>query len=91
MLSEITLHLYDGEQHELMHGLHRGRFDWRWSTIWSSAIRSIKNGSMPRITLRAAAAAHPLAQKAQVTLQELSREPMILPMRSPVKIILSHL
>ncbi|VFS88037.1 Morphology and auto-aggregation control protein [Kluyvera cryocrescens] len=24
---EITLHLYDGEQHELMHGLHRGRFD----------------------------------------------------------------
>lgn len=46
---EITLHLYDGEQHELMHGLHRGRFDWRWFTIWSSAIRSIKSGSMPRI------------------------------------------
>lgn len=46
---EITLHLYDGEQHELMHGLHRGRFDRRWSTIWSLATRSIKNGLTPRI------------------------------------------
>jgi DNA-binding transcriptional LysR family regulator len=27
MYPEITLQLYDGEQHELMHGLHRGRFD----------------------------------------------------------------
>ncbi|MEJ1268803.1 hypothetical protein WDV93_23180 [Pantoea ananatis] len=23
---DITIELYDGEQHELMHGVHRGRF-----------------------------------------------------------------
>lgn len=29
---EITIKIYDGEQHEIAHGLHRGRFDWLFST-----------------------------------------------------------
>ena len=52
MYPEITLQLYDGEQHELLNAPHK-----------------------PYALLPAS---HPLAQKKSVTLQELSREPMIL-------------
>ncbi len=76
---EITLHLYDGEQHELMHGLHRGRFDL--ALVYDLELgHSINKERLnaPHKPYALLPAAHPLAQKAQVTLQELSREPMIL-------------
>ena len=55
---EITLQLCDGEQHELMHGLHRGRFDLALVYDLGLAIRSIKNGSTPRINPTLLPAAH---------------------------------
>ncbi|STV34927.1 transcriptional regulator [Klebsiella pneumoniae] len=87
---EITLHLYDGEQHELMHGLHRGRFDL--ALVYDLELgHSINKERLnaPHKPYALLPAAHPLAQKAQVTLQELSREPMILLDAVPSKIILS--
>jgi hypothetical protein len=89
-VSEITLQLYDGEQHELMHGLHRGRFDL--ALVYDLELgHSINKERLnaPHKPYALLPAAHPLAQKAQVTLQELSREPMILLDAVPAKIILS--
>jgi hypothetical protein len=61
---EITLQLYDGEQHELMHGLHRGASIWRWSTIWSWAIPFNKELlNAPHKPYALLPASHPLAQK----------------------------
>ncbi len=76
---DITLQLYDGEQHELMHGLHRGRFDLAFlydlelgNTIKKEALNA------PHKPYALLPESHPLARKSAVTLQELSREPMIL-------------
>lgn len=76
---DITLQLYDGEQHELMHGLHRGRFDLAFlydlelgNTIKKEALNA------PHKPYALLPESHPLARKNIVTLQELSREPMIL-------------
>ncbi|STR39583.1 transcriptional regulator [Klebsiella michiganensis] len=79
MYPEITLQLYDGEQHELMHGLHRGRFDLALVydlELGHSIHKELLNA--PHKPYALLPASHPLAQKKCVTLQELSREPMIL-------------
>ncbi len=64
---------------ELIHGLHRGRFDL--ALVYDLELgHSINKERLnaPHKPYALLPAAHPLAQKAQVTLQELSREPMIL-------------
>jgi DNA-binding transcriptional LysR family regulator len=74
-----TLQLYDGEQHELMHGLHRGRFDL--ALVYDLELGHSVNKEMlnaPHKPYALLPASHPLAQKNSVTLQELSHEPMIL-------------
>jgi DNA-binding transcriptional LysR family regulator len=75
----FAIQLYDGEQHELMHGLHRGRFDLAFlydlelgNTIHKQALNA------PHKPYALLPASHPLAQQATVTLQALSQEPMIL-------------
>ena len=71
--------LYDGEQHELMHGLHRGRFDL--ALVYDLELGHSVNKEMlnaPHKPYALLPASHPLAQKNSVTLQELSHEPMIL-------------
>lgn len=76
---DITIELYDGEQHELMHGLHRGRFDLAFlydleldNTIQKTALNA------PHKPYALLPVNHPLAQRTRVTLRELSQEPMIL-------------
>lgn len=76
---EITLQLYDGEQHELMHGLHRGRFDLALLydlELGHTIHKELLNA--PHQPYALLPASHPLARKKSVTLQELSKEPMIL-------------
>jgi len=76
---DITVELYDGEQHELMHGLHRGRFDLAF--LYDLDLdHSIKKEPLnaPHKPYALLPAAHLLAQQPTVTLQQLSREPMIL-------------
>jgi DNA-binding transcriptional LysR family regulator len=90
MYPDITLQLYDGEQHELMHGLHRGRFDL--ALVYDLELGHSINKEMlnaPHKPYALLPASHPLAQKNSVTLQELSHEPMILLDAVPSKIILS--
>lgn len=63
---EITLHLYDGEQHELMHGLHRVASTALDSAGLRSGARPFdqRTAQCPINPIRAALpAAHPLAQK----------------------------
>ncbi|WP_313549261.1 LysR family transcriptional regulator [Pseudomonas sp.] len=76
---EITIQLYDGEQHELMHGLHRGRFDlaFLYDLELGDSINKERLNA-PHKPYALLPAAHPLARKKAVTLKELSREPMIL-------------
>nr|WP_159308180.1 LysR family transcriptional regulator [Klebsiella pneumoniae] len=71
---EINIQLYDGEQHELMHGLHRGRFDMAF--LYDLDLDKPLNA--PHKPYALLPAAHPLAKKSAVTLQELASEPMIL-------------
>ncbi|PMC11598.1 LysR family transcriptional regulator, partial [Klebsiella aerogenes] len=61
---EITIKIYDGEQHEIAHGLHRGRFDlaFLYDLELDTSIYTD----------------HPLAQRHAVRLSELSNLPMIL-------------
>lgn len=76
---DITIQLYDGEQHELMHGLHRGRFDVAFLydlELGDSINKETLNA--PHKPYALLPAEHPLAQHASVTLRELSQEPMIL-------------
>ena len=75
----ITIQLNDGEQHELMHGLHRGRFDlaFLYDLELGNAIHK-EELNAPHKPYALLPADHPLAKKGVVTLQELSREPMIL-------------
>lgn len=76
---DITLQLYDGEQHEIMHGLHRGRFDlaFLYDLELDNSIYKEKLNA-PHKPYALLPARHPLAQQSSVTLQQLSREPMIL-------------
>ena len=76
---EITIQLHDGEQHELMHGVHRGRFDlvFLYDLELGDSITKEKLNA-PHKPYALLPIAHPLARKKAVTLKELSREPMIL-------------
>ncbi|WP_230492690.1 LysR family transcriptional regulator [Martelella alba] len=75
----ITLQIHDGEQHELTHGLHRGRFDmvilYRHDLDSSIRTEPLNAPQKPYALLQAN---HPLAQRDTVSLAELSQEPMIL-------------
>jgi DNA-binding transcriptional LysR family regulator len=76
---DITVQLYDGEQHELMLGLHRGRFDIAFLydlELGNSIIKESLNA--PHKPYALLPATHQLAQNSTVTLRELSTEPMIL-------------
>ncbi|VTN09607.1 DNA-binding transcriptional regulator OxyR [Raoultella terrigena] len=67
-----NLQLYDGEQHELMHGLHRGRFDL--ALVYDLELgHSISKETLnaPHNPYALLPASHPLAQKKSVTLQEI--------------------
>ncbi len=64
MYPDITLQLYDGEQHELMHGLHRGRFDL--ALVYDLELGHSVNKEMlnaPHKPYALLPASHPLAQK----------------------------
>ncbi|WP_312241753.1 LysR family transcriptional regulator [Pantoea sp.] len=75
----ITVQLYDGEQHEVMLGLQRSRFDlaFLYDLELGGAIvkERLKAPYKPYALLPAS---HPLARRKTVTLQTLSSEPMIL-------------
>ncbi|MBX8555900.1 LysR family transcriptional regulator [Pseudomonas cichorii] len=76
---DVTIQLCDGEQHELMHGLHRGRFDLAFLyDLELGATINKEELNAPHKPYALLPAAHPLAQKKTVTLRELSQEPMIL-------------
>lgn len=75
----VSVQLHDGEQHELMHGLYRGRFDLAFlydleleSTIVKEALNA------PHKPYALLPADHHLARQPFVTLAQLAREPMIL-------------
>lgn len=76
---DITLQLYDGEQHEIMHGLHRGRFDlaFLYDLELDNSICKEKLNA-PHKPYALLPAHHRLASRQRVTLKELSQEPMIL-------------
>lgn len=76
---EITIKIYDGEQHEIAHGLHRGRFDLAFlydleldTSIYTESLNA------PQKPYALLPANHPLAQRHAVRLSELSNLPMIL-------------
>ncbi|HEP0019125.1 TPA: LysR family transcriptional regulator [Klebsiella aerogenes] len=76
---EITIKIYDGEQHEIAHGLHRGRFDLAFlydleldTSIYTESLNA------PQKPYALLPADHPLAQRHAVRLSELSNLPMIL-------------
>lgn len=75
----IEVQIYDGEQHELTDGLHRGRFDmailYRHELDSSIHAEQLKAPQKPYALLPAD---HPLALRSSVSLEELSHEPMIL-------------
>lgn len=76
---QITIQLQDGEQHELMQGLHRGRFDLVFLydlELGNSINKEALNA--PHKPYALLPAGHRLAKQATVTLEELSHEPMIL-------------
>ncbi|CAG9297243.1 LysR family transcriptional regulator [Celerinatantimonas diazotrophica] len=76
---DIEIQLHDGEQHELMVGLHRGQFDlallYDLDLDHSICKEELNAPYRPYALLPAN---HPLASKGLVSLAELSREPMIL-------------
>jgi len=76
---EIDVQIYDGEQHELTHGLHRGRFDM--AIVYNHELdSSIKTEALnaPQKPYALFPAAHPLALRDSVSIEELSQQPMIL-------------
>ena len=76
---DVTIQLYDGEQHELMHGLHRGRFDLTFLYDLESGNTIHKEElNAPHKPYALLPIDHPLAQNSSVTLEQLSSEPMIL-------------
>lgn len=76
---DISIQLNDGEQHELMHGLHRGRFDvaFLYDLELGNDIHK-EELNAPHKPYALLPAVHPLAKNKSVTLHELSREPMVL-------------
>ncbi|PIJ50418.1 LysR family transcriptional regulator [Erwinia sp. OLTSP20] len=75
---DITIKIYDGEQHEIAHGLHRGRFDlaFLYDLELDNAIHTEKLDA-PQKPYALLPASHPLAQRKSVTLSELSSLPMV--------------
>lgn len=76
---DIEIQLCNGEQHEMMVGLHRGQFDLAFLydlELDNSISKSVLNA--PHKPYALLAADHPLAQKSSITLKELSYEPMVL-------------
>ena len=76
---EIEIQLHDGEQHEVMVGLHRGQFDVAllYDIELDNSISKEKLNA-PHKPYAVLPVDHPLAKKKSVTLAELSKEPMIL-------------
>jgi DNA-binding transcriptional LysR family regulator len=75
----IEIELHDGEQHEVMVGLHRGQFDLAFlydleldNSISKEALKA------PYKPYALLAADHPLASQVSVTLEALSHDPMVL-------------
>ena len=76
---DITLHVHDGEQHEISHGLQRGRFDLAFLyDLDLDGTISKEHLNAPEKPYALLPAGHPLASRSRVTLAELSTEPMIL-------------
>lgn len=75
----IDIQLHDGEQHEIMVGLHRGDFDlaFLYDLELDNSIQK-KPLHAPHKPYALLPANHHLATKQSVTLEELSHEPMIL-------------
>jgi DNA-binding transcriptional LysR family regulator len=76
---QINIQLHDGEQHELMQGLHRGRFDLAFLydlELGNSIYKEELNA--PHKPYALLPVDHRLARKKSVTLEDLSSEPMIL-------------
>ncbi|MBU2965828.1 LysR family transcriptional regulator [Amphritea sp. 2_MG-2023] len=76
---DIEIQLHDGEQHEIMAGLHRGQFDlaFLYDLELDNSIRK-ETLNAPHKPYALLPAGHPLALKDSVSLAELSHEPMIL-------------
>ncbi|MDB4836864.1 LysR family transcriptional regulator [Marinomonas sp.] len=76
---DIEIQLHDGEQHEVMVGLHRGEFDIAllYDIELDNSI-SKEELNAPHRPYAVLPEDHPLAKKKSVTLAELSKEPMIL-------------
>nr|WP_241825921.1 LysR family transcriptional regulator [Izhakiella australiensis] len=76
---DITIKIYDGEQHEIAHGLHRGRFDlaFLYDLELDNAIHTERLNA-PQQPYALLPADHPLAQRDSVKLSELSSLPMVL-------------
>ncbi len=76
---DIEIQLCDGEQHEMMIGLHRGELDLAFLYDLELDNSISKNAlNAPHKPYALLAKSHPLAQKKSVTLAELSQEPMVL-------------
>lgn len=76
---EITINIHDGEQHEIAHGLHRGRFDLAF--LYDLELDGTINKeylNAPEKPYALLPADHPLAARRTVSLADLSSEPMIL-------------
>ena len=76
---DIEIQLMDGEQHEIMVGLHRGQFDlaFLYDLELDNSIRK-EPLNAPHKPYALLPADHPLAANPTVTLEALSREPMVL-------------
>jgi len=76
---KMQVHLRDGEQQELLHGLSNGRFDvvifYAHALDSSIETEPLMPPQQPYVLLPCE---HPLAQEPQVSLEQLAGEPMIL-------------
>jgi len=76
---KMQVHLSDGEQQELLHGLNNGRFDlvifYAHALDSSLSTEPLMPPQQPYALLPCE---HPLAQEPQVSLEQLAGEPMIL-------------
>jgi len=76
---KLQVHLRDGEQQELLQGLHNGRFDvaifYAHELEDSIETEPLMPPQQPYVLLPAE---HPLSKQSQVSLQELAKQPMIL-------------